>query len=323
MLELINIEREDAGVPPVALGDNDAAQLHAESAMANCFLSHWGIDGLKPYMRYSLAGDYQSNGENGLGPNYCVAGYAPIESIKDEIRNGMRGWMGSPGHSDNLLHKHHKKVNIGLAWDKHNVMAYQHFEGDHVHYASLPSIGSDGILSLSGTTKNGAEFESEEDLGISIWYDPPLHELTRGQLARTYAYCNGQWLASIRWPLTDGWSWVGDDEISHTATCLDPYHIPADVPAPSLLEGDGGLGKNAASRYEVTQTTTWRWLTASRWNVSDTAFSVTVDIRETLREYGEGVYTITVWGPIDGEGAVISKYSIFYGITAPDTYTPR
>ena len=68
MLELINIAREDAGVPPVALGDNDAAQLHAESALANCFGSHWGIDGLKPYMRYSLAGGYQSNGENGLGP---------------------------------------------------------------------------------------------------------------------------------------------------------------------------------------------------------------------------------------------------------------
>ena len=321
MLELINIAREDAGVPPVALGDNDAAQLHAESALANCFGSHWGIDGLKPYMRYSLAGDYQSNGENGLGADQCFGdGYAPIESIKGEIRSGMRSWMGSSGHRDNILHKHHKKVNIGLAWDKHNIRAYQHFEGDYVHYDRLPSIGADGILSLSGTTKNGAEFASKEDLGVQIFYDPSPHELTRGQLARTYAYCNGQWIASIRRPLTDGSFWVGDDKFSHTnATCLDPYHIPADVSAPPLLEGE----RNATSIYEVTQTSTVRRLTASRWDVSDTAFSVTVDIRETLREHGEGVYTITVWGPIDGEGAVISVYSIFYGITAPDTYTPR
>ena len=321
MLELINIEREDAGVPPVALGENDAAQLHAESALANCFSSHWGIDGLKPYMRYSLAGGYQSNGENGFGADQCYGeGYAPIESIKGEIRNGMRGWMGSSGHSGNILHKHHKKVNIGLAWDKHNILAYQHFEGDYVHYDGLPSIGADGILSLSGTTKNGAEFASEEDLGVHIYYDPPPHELTRGQLARTYAYCNGQWIAHIRRPLTDGSFWVGDDEFSHTsATCLDPYHIPADVSAPPLLEGE----RNATSRYEVTQTSTVRRLTASRWEVSDTAFSVTVDIRETLREYGEGVYTILVWGPIGGEDAVISEYSMFYGITAPDIYTPR
>lgn len=320
MLELINKAREDAGVPPVALGDNDAAQLHAESALANCFASHWGIDGLKPYMRYSLAGGYQSNGENGLGANQCYGeGYAPIESIKGEIRSGMRGWMGSPGHRDNILDKHHKKVNIGMAWNKHNIMAYQHFEGDYVHYADLPSIGADGILSLSGTTKNGAGFASEEDLGIQIWYDPPPHELTRGQLARTYAYCNGQWIASIRRPLTDGSFWVGDDEFSHTDTCVDPYHIPADVSAPPLLEEE----RNATSIYEVTQTSTVRWLTASRWDVLDTAFSVTVDIRETLREHREGVYTIVVWGPIGGESAVISKYSIFYGITAPDTYTPR
>lgn len=320
MLELINKAREDAGVPPVALGENDAAQLHAESALANCFTSHWGIDGLKPYMRYSLAGGYQSNGENGRGANQCYGeGYAPIESIKDEIRSGMISWMGSSGHRDNILDKHHKKVNIGLAWDKHNIKAYQHFEGDYVHYDNLPSIGADGILSLSGTTKNGAEFASKEDLGIQIFYDPPPHELTRGQLARTYAYGYGQWLASIRRPLTDGSFWVGDDEFSNTYTSLDPYHIPADVSAPPLLEEE----RNATSIYEVTQTSTVRWLTASRWNVSNTAFSVTVDIRETLREHGEGVYTIVVWGLIDGEDAVISEYSIFHGITAPDTYTPR
>ena len=67
MLELINQARAEAGAPPVVLGDNHAAQLHAESGLANCFGSHWGIDGLKPYMRYSLAGGYQSNGENWLG----------------------------------------------------------------------------------------------------------------------------------------------------------------------------------------------------------------------------------------------------------------
>ena len=64
MLQLINEERVRAGVAPVVLGDNIAAQLHAESALENCFSSHWGIDGLKPYMRYSLAGGYQSNAEN-------------------------------------------------------------------------------------------------------------------------------------------------------------------------------------------------------------------------------------------------------------------
>lgn len=72
MLELINLERAKVGAPPVVLGDNIAAQLHAESALENCFTGHWGVDGLKPYMRYSLAGGYQSNGENASGLSYCI-----------------------------------------------------------------------------------------------------------------------------------------------------------------------------------------------------------------------------------------------------------
>ena len=67
MLRLINEERDGAGLEPVEMGENLAAQLHAESSLANCTSSHWGSDGLKPYMRYSLAGGYQSNAENGHG----------------------------------------------------------------------------------------------------------------------------------------------------------------------------------------------------------------------------------------------------------------
>ena len=162
MLELINEQRARVDLDPVVLGDNIAAQLHADAALKNCFASHWGIDGLKPYMRYSLAGGYQANGENGHGSDYCIKAsdwYRAIESIDSEIRDAMSGWMSSPGHRRNILGKWHKKVNIGLAWDKYNFLAYQHFEGDYVEYDELPSI-QDGILSLSGIAKNGARFGS-------------------------------------------------------------------------------------------------------------------------------------------------------------------
>ena len=39
MLELINAERAKVGVSPVVLGDNVAAQMHAESALESCFSS--------------------------------------------------------------------------------------------------------------------------------------------------------------------------------------------------------------------------------------------------------------------------------------------
>ncbi len=207
MLELINAERARAGLNPVILGDNIAAQLHADAALENCFSSHWGVDGLKPYMRYSLAAGYQSNGENGSGLDYCIKAsdrYQSLSSIRQEIRETMAGWMSSSGHRSNILDPSHRKVSIGLAWDRYNAELYQHFEGDYVEYDRLPTIAN-GSLSLSGTAKNGVRFGEPGDLGVDIYYDPPPHELTGGQVARTYCYDSGRQVASLREPLTGGY----------------------------------------------------------------------------------------------------------------------
>ena len=74
----------------------------------------------------------------------------------------MDGWLGSPGHRKNILDPVHRKVNIGLAWDRYNVQMYQHFEGDYVGYSSMPKIDN-GLLSFSGRVKNGAVLGSPRD----------------------------------------------------------------------------------------------------------------------------------------------------------------
>ena len=57
-------------------------------------------------MRYSLAGGYQSNGENGSGNDYCIKasdGYAANKSAEKEIDQAMLGLTTSfwtlPKHS--------------------------------------------------------------------------------------------------------------------------------------------------------------------------------------------------------------------------------
>ena len=198
MLELINLERERAGVQPVVLGVNNAAQIKAESAVENCAGSHWSLDGLKPYMRYSLAGGYQSNGENGSGLHYCYSArdwVRAIASVRTEIDKRMQGLMASSGHRRNILNPSHRKVNIGIAWDRYNAAVYQHFEGDYVTFETLPRL-VDGRLHLAGEFKNGATVTRHLDLGIQVYYDPPPHALTRGQLARTYCYNYGAIVAA-------------------------------------------------------------------------------------------------------------------------------
>ena len=327
MLELINAERERAGVAPVMMGDNFAAQLHAENALAGCFSSHWGLDGLKPYMRYSLAGGYHSNGENGSGLDYCIKAYEnyrSLDGIEFEIRDAMEGLMDSPGHRRNILDKWHKKVNIGLAWDRYNIFIYQHFEGGYVEFDVLPNI-ADGQLSFSGRAINELSFSDKEELGLQMYYDPPPHELTRGQVSRTYCYGLGRKIAAFRYPLTGGYYWT-EDYFSTTHTpCPDPYDVsPAAAPPRSHDEAHAFWSQAyQASQFKVALPIVIPWVTASTWRASGSDFSVEADISGLLSEYGPGVYTVMLWGEIGGEDVSVAEYSIFYGVEPPDTYNPE
>ena len=322
MLELINQARTQAGVPEVTLGDNIAAQLHAENSLANCVSGHWGIDGLKPYMRYSLAGGYQSNAENGLGLDYCIkssGGYRALGSIESEIQQGMNGWMGSSGHRRNLLDPWHRKVNIGLAWDRYNFMAYQHFEGDYVRYDGLPQI-HDGTLLLSGRAINELRFSSKEELGLQLYYDPPPHTLTRGQVSRTYCYGFGPQVAAFRYPLTGSSYWPEDAYSRLYTPCPDPYQVSPDTLGARSVSEAQRLHDEARTKLRPSLPLTIPWITASEWTASGAAFSVVVDIRGLLSEHGPGVYTVLLWGEISGDDVPVSEYSIFHDVEPPNTY---
>ena len=338
MLELINEARAEAGAPAVTLGDNRAPQIHAESALANCFSGHWGLDGLKPHMRYSLAGGYQSNGENALGYRYCPSFVRALPTIEQVVREAMDSWMGSPGHRRNILNPWHRKVSIGFAWNRHYYAAYQHFEGDYVEYDRLPTIGANGVLTISGALQNGATFRDPgasagkrggpgDDLRIQVYYDPPPHSLTRGQLGQTRCYDYGRIVGALSAPPAEGW-FVSQSSFTRTyAPCPDPYAVPADTPPPSIslrvpwlrplcLELPGR--DNPAGCVTVEG----QWITPWIWNVARHSFNVEADLSPLLGIHGPGVYTILVWGSVDGEeGVVISTYSMFYQVMPPDTYS--
>ena len=299
MLEFINEARAEAGVPAVILGDNRAPQIQAESSLANCFSGHWGLDGLKPYMRYSLAGGYQSNGENALGFYSCPSNVRALPNIEQVVREAMDSWMESPGHRRNILDPWHRKVSIGFAWNRHYYAAYQHFEGDYVEYDRLPTIDANGVLSLSGIVKNGARLRGREGLSVQVYYDPPPSRLTPQQISRTSCYSYGVRAASLRYPLTGNWRWTEDSYVDTSGSfCPDPHGVPLRV---------GGVVP---------------WITAHTWNVTEDSFSVTVDLSDVIDEHGPGVYSTIVWGTIGAEDVVISEYSMFYQVTPPDTYAP-
>lgn len=322
LLDLINEERRDVGLDSVMLGDNPAAQAHADSMLANCFSSHWGLNGLKPYMRYSLAGGYQYNAENVSGLSYCIKPWENYvkTSLERDIKEAMAGLMASPGHRDNILDPHHARVNLGLAWDDHNMMIVQHFEHGYVSFAEQPTIRGD-ILSFSGTAMNGAGFRSNNDLQVQIYYDPPPRDLSVGQVIRTYCYDNGRVVAALVPPLPPGYFYTDDSYQSASTPCPDPYDVAADAPAATSPAQAHDIWYE--SYVASSSTTTYQrvpYHDVTLWEISGDDFTVSANLKPVLEKYGPGVYTIVVWGVIGDQNTPIAGHSVFYGIDIPRNY---
>ncbi len=241
-LELINIDREANGLEPVTLGSNNAAQKHAEERLANKYLSHWGMDGLKPYMRYTLASGENYEAENGfVTETIWYGGRDPSyrRDPKEMLEQAQEGLMTSPGHRKNILDKWHKKVNLGIAYDNERLDLVQQFEGDYIDFSELPSI-SGNILSMTGKVTIGT-IEN-----IILYYDPLPQPLSPEQLNAPpydYAYGLGEDIGIILPPLPPNYFYTDllpNDVIAITWDIKSDgsFTIEADL-SPILEEGKG------------------------------------------------------------------------------------
>ena len=130
MLRLTNERRASAGAPPVRLGQNPAAQIHAEEALKGCYSAHWDRWGMKPNHRYTLTGGTGADAENVSGMDYCIRpgqNYSPNGPMETEVAETVQGWMDSPGHRKTLLDPVHTIMNAGIAYDRFNINMVQHF----------------------------------------------------------------------------------------------------------------------------------------------------------------------------------------------------
>ena len=297
-------------------------QGEREGALSDeCFLSHWGLDGLKPYMRYSLVGGYQANAENVAGSSYCPSRstlYAPVSDINRGIEEAMEGWMDSPGHREAILDPWARKVNIGLEWGMYNFTAVQQFEGDYVEYALLPTLEGT-TLTVVGRLKNGMSFDSDEELDVLIFYDPPPATLTKGQVVRTYCYDAGVPVATVREPPPRGSYYEYDESDEIAELCPSPFDVRADSPVPESVDEAGVLWRRprAASLRGIEREVPVLHITASRWVAQETSFSVRANIVAVTNRHGPGVYTVAIITETGGDEVLLSQYSLFYKTVPP------
>jgi len=300
LLYLINQDRAANGLSPVTLGDNPAAQKHAEEMLEHSYLSHWGLDGLKPYMRYTLAGGVNYEAENAsgieraLGPEGLYGRISP----KEELFETQQGWMESEGHRVNILNPWHKKVSLGIACNRITCAAIEQFEGDYISFRTEPTLSS-GRLSMAGRLSGGFELS-----GVQIWYDQLPQQLTLGQLDTTYCYSHGRPVVFLREPVPPGSYYLEASSSFSWRPCQSPYDASADTPR---LKPSGFVPRSYLVGLDQVP-----WTTADLWQVAGERFNIRADISEALIKHGTGVYTVHIWGENAGEEIVLSNYSIFY-----------
>ena len=310
MLELINQGRADAGVGPVSLGNNQAAQGHANAALKHCLTGHWGVDGLRADMRYRLAGGDQNNAENVSGINTCADG-PNHGSIERDLRVAMTGFMESPGHRAVIINPHWRRVSIGIATSGNRMpRIVQVFESDYTDFTAPPQFQG-GVLSFSGKMKNGAALPDELSLKVDIYYDPQPSELTRGQIATAYCQEMGELVGALRPAAPPGSSYSSHGFTLTYSRCRTPYEAPADSPAPQSREQAYAAFEIAKSNTIYAHFSMVDWVDASTWQVGDEAFAVSANISSLIQKDGLGVYKVVLWATVAGQPVVVSQYPIF------------
>ena len=311
VLELINEERKENNLQPVALGNNSAAQDHAESMMENNVSGHWGLDGMLPYMRYTLAGGQGYVAENISGTIINPAAASRYRSItpQEALERHHRGLMNSPGHRRNILDPWHTHVSLGISCKRYACALVQKFQGDYVSFSEAPEI-ENGVLTLKGSMASPFTLYN-----IAVWYDPPVRPLTPGQLDRTYAYNTGKKpVAFILDPPPPGYYYSASDlagSVYSWTASTDPYELDPNTPRSGVPPASGLPVLPRIPSLGMPKLQMVPNVVADLWRISGEAFSIEVDLSTQIREHGAGVYTVYIFGKNGSANRHLTNYSIF------------
>ncbi|HVP22931.1 MAG TPA: CAP domain-containing protein [Conexivisphaerales archaeon] len=207
-LQLINQDRATlGGLTPVTLNLRLAAQQHAYSMLVNGYLSHWDTQGLKPYMRYTIAGGQGYVAEN-VAFIRAIGGYHSTASVEDAVKRleyemVYNDAAHNNGHRDNILDQYHTGVSVGIAYDSDSVYLVQDFTNDYLNWTSPITMSATGTITLSGTLSGARGVSGDGVQMVQVFFDQAPVQLNVSQLsASPYdgEYDQGTFIAGVVQP---------------------------------------------------------------------------------------------------------------------------
>ncbi len=179
-LMLINNDRGNYSLAPVALSNGTSGQQHAEDMLQENYFSHWDMHGMKPYMRYTILGGNGAVDEN-IAYMYNSSGINVLNSIKQMEYNFMYNDQicCNDGHRKNILTPQHNQVSIGVAYNATSIYFVEDFINNYISWQpGSPGINRNDNITLKGTVENGYSLTE-----VLIAYEKPVSNLSRAQLA--------------------------------------------------------------------------------------------------------------------------------------------
>lgn len=173
LLAMVNRERAAVGASALKLDELaiNVAQLHAIEMAQNNFLSHWGLDGRKPYHRYAFAGGTEATAENDSAVDHS-APMSSEEIASDFLRMHQSMHDEVPpndGHRLTMLAPQNTHVGFGLAVRGMHVRLCEVYVARYVSVDPYPItrppqsrfIFSGRVLDLNYTVE-----------GVDVFYEP-------------------------------------------------------------------------------------------------------------------------------------------------------
>lgn len=173
ILRQINHDRARHGLAPVRL---DAALSELSDAYCRRQIrygttGHFTVDGLTPYMRYSLAGINDGLSENAAA--WSASHSFSDRALYDMARRSQDAMMAenppNDGHRKAILDPHATHVGIGLAWEKGEFRIVQNFARRYINWTRpLPRAAAPGEpVLLAAKPIAGYQIEA-----ISVHHEP-------------------------------------------------------------------------------------------------------------------------------------------------------
>lgn len=165
VIDLVNVEREAEGLPPLSYDASLAsvARGHSEDMGLQDYFSHTGLDGRSPCGRMTDAG---------YNWNYCGENIAAGQPTPEDV---IDTWMASPGHRANILNPNFCDIGVGYAYVASSTYGHywtQNF-GRRSGVSSCPKIVRYTITATAGsggsiTPQGNIEMDQGGDITFTI-----------------------------------------------------------------------------------------------------------------------------------------------------------